>query len=102
MSDEDEAVTCLGTMMIFGYKFAKNFGAPFPKSELLGDLFFYGRAINRTDQQYLESIIKGMIEHRMILSCGNRFVINHDYKPSTNDWLYDAEEFGGEGLDGDE
>ena len=45
-SDDDEATTCIETMMIFGYRFAKNFGGPFPKNELLEDLRFFeiGRA----------------------------------------------------------
>lgn len=100
--DGDEAATCLGTMMLFGYEFAKNLATPFSKNELVEDLSFYGKTINKTDDEYLESVIRAMIEHRMILCCNNRFVVNHDYKPTPNDWWHDMEEFGGKGLDGDE
>lgn len=98
---DDDMYTFRPEMVSFGYKFAKNFGGPFPKNELVEDLKYYTKcvagAVERMGgiDKYLDFIIQEMLDHKMILEDGRNLVWNPDYQPSDEDIWCGWEEFTG-------
>lgn len=96
---EDDMFTFRPEMISFGYTFAKKFGGPFHKNELVENLNIYTKCLPKVmermggEVQYTDFIVQEMLNHKMIFEEGQNLIWNPDYLPREEDIWHGWEEF---------